>query len=367
MIPTHLRYARGSKTSRCSVWSISLLIVAATMSADLGAFEIAPKHHIHEWITGNAATCSVTDSVPKQCSPSAKGTDVERSIDLSASSLGSVTIGELTGLVKWPDDPTRQVRLKTIVKFGGTFAFKCGTHAGDLRGGVLCNSHFGRLQFFHAMAADDGELPADTREVILQWADLLYRLASGALDPGTPYCGFLSRTKPETSLLAERMNPGETFFGCTDKWTLANFFLIQCSNIFSSAECYLGSDPLEARKVALGALLHLVQDSYSPAHTCRGSCENGADVRQYSCGAIAQFYSYVHQNSKKHGVADEQSYPGQGCAGRYDAVSASAAVLWHIAHKKSPDKFRAFVADNIFVPRPQPPPLAAGPGDLFKR
>src|SRR4051794_1126355 len=96
------------------------------------AFEIYPKNTIHEWITARAAVCAKSSSAPKHCSPEKGSIDTSIRLDFSAVGLGPLTVGSLTAFVKWPDDPTRQVRLGTIAKFGAAMKIACLEHHHDL-------------------------------------------------------------------------------------------------------------------------------------------------------------------------------------------------------------------------------------------
>lgn len=170
---------------------------------------------------------------------------------------------------------------------------------------LLYRSHFGDLQFMHAMAAHHGERAADTAARMTRWAQFLWGIAIGELPRGA----YIRTLNIEG--LAPYF-PGD----------------ITATNLLSTGI-------IEARahldEVALGALLHMVQDSFSQAHAGRGPepgdvCQRAPRFEQP--GKITRFYSYAGQAGKLHDTEDSfdalsrhtlQVQPG--------AVDASRALL----------------------------------------
>lgn len=146
---------------------------------------------------------------------------------------------------------------------------------------LLYRSHFGDLQFFHSMAAHDGELASETLQRMRMWARFLWGLASGK-----------TRT--------------DQFIRSLDAEQLGQYFPgdITATNLFATGI-------IEVRKhldeVAMGVFLHMVQDSFSQAHTGR-LMESGAVCekipRFYQPGKISQFYSYAGQAGSQHDSED---------------------------------------------------------------
>jgi hypothetical protein len=204
------------------------------------------------------------------------------------------------------------------------------------------------------MASLDDEPTEDTQQKVLEWASFLYGIASGTVPVGQDYCEYFSK---ETSKIAAYLKPKD-FFGCKAQkpWTLRTLFSFKCSNPFSSATCTERLDSRAARVKALGALLHLVQDSYAEGHTARGNCAESQNARlrisQVACNPIREFHSYGLQDSDKHGLADAAPVWGATCATTTqveDPVLASAKVLWHVQHRTSLVDFQNYIKSHIFV------------------
>lgn len=155
---------------------------------------------------------------------------------------------------------------------------------------LLARSHFGDMQFLHAMASRDGEAPAETRSKILMWSEFTWRLSLGEYDTdktiiGIPIPGF------------------SEFFTYNKEWRIQDLFALGNPHVRL---------PEEMSQVAFGSLLHLVQDSFADGHVerlrpdGRAVCESTAE-RLLMPGKIIEFHSYVRQNSQEHGKSDSRN------------------------------------------------------------
>lgn len=146
---------------------------------------------------------------------------------------------------------------------------------------LLYRSHYGDLQFFHSMAAYDAEPAALTLTRMRTWARFLWGVAVGEVRVDTPIreLGFEDLTP---------YFPGD----------------MTVTNLFATGIVEVRKD---LNKVALGALLHMVQDSFSSAHAERLDAGGGmcAEMPRFSKpGKVAQFYSYAQQVGHLHDERD---------------------------------------------------------------
>lgn len=149
---------------------------------------------------------------------------------------------------------------------------------------LLARSHFGDLQFFHAMASQDGEIAAETQRRVMMWMEFTWRVANGeySLD----------------SKLADVKIAGfDEFFGKSG-WTVQDLFTA-------------GNPALRPHTsdVAFGSLLHTVEDSFAQGHVQReeaspGNCSAAPQVP--APPRIIEFHSYAHQDEKKHKDRDSR-------------------------------------------------------------
>lgn len=162
-------------------------------------------------------------------------------------------------------------------------------------GGANCmiqRSHFGNLQFLHGMGTEEGEKPEVTREKLVGWMEVMYKLACGNQDVSED--DELGVRLPRH--FDEHTNPSG------DK-TMRDLLL-------ASAPSYEKSN-IQMR--ALGSCLHSIQDSYAIGHTQR-RLRNPKDLlerdkdgwlhfkpgKHGDWGSVVVFHTYVGQTGSRH-------------------------------------------------------------------
>ncbi len=152
---------------------------------------------------------------------------------------------------------------------------------------LLYRVHFGDMQFLHAMASRDGEAPRVTRARIMMWAEFTYKLATGALS--------------RSVVLNQSGIPGMKDLFYNRGWT-AQQLLIRGDGSYHAEKDF--------RDFAFGSLLHLIQDSFSRAHTRRalptGDFCPGSQTL-FAPGKVISFLSYASQNKMDHKNQDTQA------------------------------------------------------------
>lgn len=308
------------------------------------------KNPVHEAITLAAIGCNAPASEEKKCV-------VLESVNANRILLYGV---------RWPDDPpfsldrnnppgiadcdTRVTMRSTAqpkcwyglfndagVKAKALLAKKPGSPAFGPGHYMLYRSHYGDLQFFHSMASYDGEPALETKARMRMWAEFLWAIATDQV--------------PKDRFIRDLGFTGITPYFPGD---------LTVTNLFATGIVEVRK---ELNKVALGALLHMVQDSFSGAHTDRlaetgGQCE---EVPRFSKpGKVALFYSYAQQVGHMHD--DEDTFDSLGLQTLQTTptvvdVSRDFITLWN--EKASWDQ-----ASKLFdcVVDLQDPEAAAGPG-----
>ena len=112
---------------------------------------------------------------------------------------------------------------------------------------IIGRSHFGDLQFLHGMAAEKGEWPTDTRNNIMNYLELMYKLACGNVE-----------VKSDTEIKNTWLGRYFTAFSTPDKFYELRGLLTAYHKT-----------PANVRHRALGSCFHLIQDSYTHGHTRR--------------------------------------------------------------------------------------------------
>jgi hypothetical protein len=238
---------------------------------------VIPFDPLHETITWNALDCVLEESLArgagglKQCLP--------LSFAERAKEPGNDDSPLIRG-VWWNDDPEQLLNSVNYPRFAVNMARaeRDARTPGEITASsrMQYRSHYGDLQFLHAMATADGELPGETRRKMLDWMEFAYAVASGRLDP--------SLTLGEIDMATPR-----EFFASQSDRTVAELFNPRES---------LGEAMLPEH--ALGSMLHVIEDSFAAGHTGRSA----AAAPFCPLGTVVQFHAYQSEDSDKHAKAD---------------------------------------------------------------
>jgi hypothetical protein len=189
---------------------------------------------------------------------------------------------------------------------------------------LMCRSHFGDLQFLHAMANTLCEDPLEIQKRIVRWGEFTYKVAIGEISGGAKL--------KDISVEGDEFNIGEKLFPLNKDMSVDQLFLVpdshHCKAPYTSTKrrsgwfwskkrtvChYRKLNGGSARKRAAGSLAHMIEDSYAGGHCTRenGNChaaeykEKPEGLSLKNCGPILSFNSYLGQDSKKHHYYDNR-------------------------------------------------------------
>jgi hypothetical protein len=221
------------------------------------------------------------------------------------------SVNEFFRGVTWNDDPacllfkdnakayqTENFVYSTGIAWGTKF--KLGGQSPKDNLNITGRSHFGDLQFVHAMAAADKEDPEETLAKIMLWAEFTYKVAiDSSKMASVPF--------EDISFTSEVRN------NKSKKYSLADFFtlrtdpnpLMTVTDLFKRNSLY--KDIMVDRR-ALGSLLHMIQDSYAKGHTKR-ELLNPEDLKAPTSMGLW----FNHDNWGKFGkIITFHTYEGQG-------------------------------------------------------
>jgi hypothetical protein len=209
-------------------------------------------------------------------------------------------------------------------------------------------SHFGDMQFLHAMAVRGGEPARDTREKALRWAEFAYRVARGEID---------GRENVFALRGSRAMDPG------TAEW-LSALFRAPEKKLWRVQDVFLPKAG-ELRLVAFGTFLHLVEDSYSASHVERIASRyqpNGC-ASYDAADAIVEFHTYVGQDTEKHALCDDApdwlESPRAG-----SPIDVLAELVRAYADGRDWTSVKPLLEEKVL--RLAPRPLPARPGACFE-
>lgn len=150
---------------------------------------------------------------------------------------------------------------------------------------LLIRSHFGDMQFLHAMASRENEPAIVTRDNILMWSEFTWRVGRGEYPLST-----LVKDVPIKGM--------KELFG-SKGWSIQDLFSLGNPHI---------RKPENMAQVAFGSLLHVLEDSFAEGHveraTPNGQTCPGAATK--APGQIIEFHSYGKQDSAKHAIDDSR-------------------------------------------------------------
>lgn len=330
----------------------------------------------HESITSLALDClhqsGLSGQKPTNC---LQGKDIigayksDHSFVVPTISPQKITAEELMNVSSWPDDPTRLGgNIGAIINlfqacndFWSFLGFKNPYET--ISGGLACNSHFGLLQFFHAQASSTDEPYLSTKNKVLAWVKFNYSIVRNASLLSEPYCRYFDNLKKDSGAyeMASAFLPvdHQDLEQCQNNYTLNWIYNSSCKTL-ASDKCESVEDTRNAQITALGAIIHVIQDSYSQSHNQRGNCtdnENKQPVSKISCLPIEQYYTYNAQDAGKHNDSDVLPIKiDASCQTATDAklaiddaVTATARVLWYASQEQETAELMAYLNRAVFT------------------
>lgn len=240
---------------------------------------------VHEDITYAALACadSFAGLEPLDAQPVCNPRITRR----TASDAGNISNALIVGLW-WNDDPRQFLFANNIPAAAIQWADaqhvarqvrrSQGRYWNGRMRRMMYRSHFSDLQFVHGMANHDLEPSEHTRQRILRWLSFAYAVATGEIR-GQAKLAQLDYPIPEA-------------FADGRGLTVKGLF---------KPRSQMAELPLA--QLALGSLLHTVQDSYAASHAQR---EFTPSVRCPN-GRITQFYSFLQQDTDRHRAEDSRS------------------------------------------------------------
>lgn len=227
----------------------------------------------------------------------------------------TVFLSEVVKGVRWNDNPLdadNERPLETIMYFKESCR-KLKSSKTDARYDLLYRSHCGDMQFLHAMASKKTENAGATSELINMWAEFSYKVAAGDISKDILFENVGNKLEKRS---AELFNIKITDNGRRRmEWQPEWLFTFECNRNISTPTKKGGKTTLKCKdkdnqfseetiqNIALGSLLHMLQDSFSASHVLREI--SIVDASQTSkAGRVKQFGMYNDQNANSHSTED---------------------------------------------------------------
>ncbi|WCP69645.1 hypothetical protein LYZ37_16635 [Vibrio tubiashii] len=199
--------------------------------------------------------------------------------------------------VRWNDDPLHMFRLHSVTA-SALFAHSCKRKTAEkinVQWDLFYRSHCGDMQFLHAMASKKQESAQETYQKLEAWLEFTYKTSTGSLPTDLRFRSVHFRMSPQAAATfkAVMIHPN----GGRSLWRAEGMFSFDCTRSWfgGEIECeYIKFSKENIRNIALGSLLHVIQDSYSESHTQRDTS-----------GKIVRFGAYTMQDKGEHAKKDE--------------------------------------------------------------
>lgn len=206
---------------------------------------------------------------------------------------------------------------------------------------LLYRSHYGDLQFLHGMASTMGELPSATMYKMMNWAEFTYKVSTGEIQP---YVALDTLDRTQVTNINQIIQRGS--------WS--------ASYLFTRNE---NAPRQDVKLIALGSLLHMIQDSYSDAHVHR---VNSCNSLHHNKLDIEEFHNYMYQDSDEHKMADvKPQWLNNGDLSDFNPVYASALIINASFNKKPWAEVKQLLEQEIFKLSDQARPAEAGDPSCF--
>lgn len=340
-----------------------LVLVLILFSVHSEARSIWLKGEYHEDMSLDSMYCAKISKIkPTSCSN--RPDSWKEGLDLANISIGVMSQEEMINAVRFPDDPVKELSLTNPIGLTRWLwnmgVVGCEGKSNGLVQGLRCSSHYGPFQFIHAMSSENGIPAKETKAKIMAWVEYLTLIIKNEDRFITfDYCNYWSSQQEKQNPIAKLMIPeGQNGFPCKlasgNPWTIATPFAFHCK--FKIVTCDVNLNEKNIKQNAIGALLHLIQDSYTQGHAIRGNCCDNVskiDIAKYQCVPIKQFNSYQNQNKDQHAIADSMPSSGDSCLNnrnQHDPITAGAVILWMIKNKDKNliNSIPIYLNENVF-------------------
>ena len=200
------------------------------------------------------------------------------------------TTGQGLGFIRGGAHIWSALRAENALYRGGGGRRECWVNGADH---LARRSHFGSLQYLHFMTAMDSknnsqrEARVDTTiDVSLKWLHFAFDVATGRTAPGESLTEEMEVDVGLPSLSQNYCEPRKN---------------IKVRTLFSVQGHHWSVRDVRTPDIALGSMLHILQDSFSPSHTCRIS-EVSGDKEQ---ALLFDVENYAQQVASDHALLDK--------------------------------------------------------------
>jgi hypothetical protein len=188
---------------------------------------------------------------------------------------------------------------------------------------LVYRSHYGDMQFLHSMASKEGETADTTKNNMFKWLEFVYNISIGNITRNQKFSEVDLKISKE-------------YFPNKQDWEI---------DWELQPRYRLKNEKLDFKLHALGSFLHIIQDSYSAAHTSR----NYKKTNTCPKGTLESFNSYTYQDSSEHKKADTMDAFNSVDFNDSGPIETSAEIMWLVSENADwRDKVIPYLEKNVF-------------------
>ena len=270
-----------------------------------------------------------------------------------------VFLQEIITGVRWNDDPLN-MSMHRPADWYASYTDSCdGSEEIDPDWDLLYRTHCGDMQFLHAMASSKKESAGQTKERILMWLEFTFKIASGQIDKDWRFRSMGKYLENKSALLFKELltNNGLT----REEWQPEWMFALKCDRSFSltamifrwrltelsCADKNNVSTEEHIQNIALGSLIHVLQDSFSGSHVLRVNPARVGVSKVTGVGKVVQFGNYAMQTKDSHNNADLKYLEDDHTEG-FDLTEITARTIELVVQQRSDKRERWEEAKQLF-------------------
>ncbi len=289
-----------------------LILSAATLclvSASASAFQLSPYGKVNN----GAYTRVFSEAVHENLTlASIRQAAIPDALKADQNFIESLIAG-----ARWNDDPLGFMKTGVPVDFYLSFKDSCKRSTQiNPTWDLMYRTHCGDMQYLHAMASSALETTTQTRARIMMWAEFTFRVSTGEIPKNRYFRSVPQLMSPEGG---EQFSQSLTHSNTRRLlWQPEDLFSSNCTRMPALKAMLRGHGWTESRcddshnehaastiqNLALGSLLHLLQDSFSDSHVRRFPLHDEHVSRLAGVQGVEQFGNYAKQDSSRHKVAD---------------------------------------------------------------
>lgn len=284
-------------------------------------------------------------------------------------------LNEIVRGVRWNDDPQSTLE-SSKADFGVNYLHSSSKKVRckiDAKYDYQYRTHYGDLQFLHAMASkknncETNETSDETLKNIMMWLEFTYKVSAGTISKDWRLRSvhklehfesgniFSKKISDNGNKYKCELNPDGSIKSCAEVETLFTFLCTRKFKPIPDCKEYGNIDSETIMNIALGSALHVLQDSMSDSHVARVDRYPELCSRVLRKKGVIKYYSYNDQNDDLHEQADLNLCDVKNTNGELGIVDIGYKFIsWSLTDRKNKSdswekSVKPYLLEEVFAP-----------------